>query len=223
VRLSLFVGVALVFFSRYFKKNVLLQSLILSFLAVIILFLLFPSISLSYNIERLYQVALIILVIPLITGLLAIAGSAKRFIKTTTIAIFVISTYLLYNSGLLTQIGGGSPSAILNNDGYYYDQNVTTAEDALGAQWLGKNDSGSPVNSDVGVSRAIQANGDIYNIKESLLPVAIKQNSFVFLSSANLQHNIAFATSNLWYIPPINYISNNKNKVYANQSSYIYK
>jgi uncharacterized membrane protein len=209
VRLGLIAGLIKLFLKR--KKhyaNYLTFSV--GFLGVLLLFIVFPSISDSYNLERLYQTALLIFALPIVIGVIAMSNPLKKVVPPILVVSLVVVLYFFYNSG------------VLNNYGHNYDHDVTTSGDAIAATWIGKYDEHTAIYTDVTSIRGVQAYGGTLNIYQTLLPVAIQRNSYVFISSANLLHDVAFA-SGLTYTPPIGFLNADKNVVYTNSQAEIYR
>lgn len=223
VRLALVIGIIYLVLKRkqYDRSYVLLST---GFLVLIAAFVAFPYLSTTYNVERLYQVGLMTLAVAVISGLFIIFGKLKRSLIIELVALVVCASFFLYNSGVLTQLGGGVPSAVLNNYGENYDETYVTDADYRAITWLGTQDT---TQTAVFCDQIWVTNySNITNIRRTLLPTEITKNSYVFLSHANNVDNMAvlsYQGSAFLYTPPKAFLNANKNKIYASGSDAIYR
>jgi uncharacterized membrane protein len=187
-----------------------------------------PYISLSYNFERLYLQALVVLSLPAILGGFVLFWFIKNRHLKSIIIIFLFICFFLFNSGFVTQLTGGTPTANLNNFGVYYNQDYTRHDEVQSIHWLSNNhDKNSLIYVDKASERKLMAYGRIINgLRTDLLPSTIGKNSYVYLSYANIVEKQAFKLYKgkmILYNTPEKFLNENKNLVYNNGGSTIFK
>ncbi|MBE3128779.1 MAG: DUF2206 domain-containing protein [Actinobacteria bacterium] len=203
-------------------------SLIIGSIIILFVIILIPFISLEYNFERLYLQTLYILVLPALLGMKLILMPFKKFKVDMLIILLIIVFYFLYNTGFATQIVGGEPSEILNNYGTLYIQDYTHDSEVKSIEWLSNNrDKNSLIYVDKASERKLTAYGNIVEgLKRDILPSAIDKRAYVYLGYSNVTDKVIlqlFKGKVILYSLPENFLSNNKNLLYNNQYTEIYK
>ena len=203
-------------------------SLIIGSIIVLFIIILIPFISLEYNFERLYLQTLYILVLPALLGMKLILMPFKKFKVDMLIILLIIVFYFLYNTGFTTQIVGGEPSEILNNYGALYIQDYTHDSEVKSIEWLSNNrDKNSLIYVDKASERKLMAYGNIVEgLKRDILPSAIDKRAYVYLGYSNVADKVIlqlFKGKVISYSLPENFLSDNKNLLYNNQYTEIYK
>lgn len=203
-------------------------SLIIGSIIILFVIILVPFISLEYNFERLYLQTLYILILPALLGMKLILILFKKFKADMLIILLLIVFYLLYNTGFTTQIVGGEPSEILNNYGILYIQDYTHDSEVKSIEWLSDNrDKNSLIYIDKASERKLMAYGNIVEgLKRDILPSAIDRRAYVYLGYSNVANKVVlelFKGKVILYNLPENFLSNNKNLLYNNQYTEIYK
>jgi uncharacterized membrane protein len=155
----------------------------------------------------------------------------KEYIKIILI-LFIFIIYFLSYSGFITQIIGGSEASIhLNNFGTYYDKYYTHNSEIKSAKWLSNNfDNKYLVYVDKFNLSKLKT---FSNIKDGhfiydILPSILDKDSYVYLSYANtIKKIIPPSYQEGIIIPSYNYptqfLNDNKNKIYNNGKSEIFK
>jgi len=219
VRLALVVGLIYAILKR--RLDISYVAFCVSFMLAVSFIIILPYISTTFNLERLYQTALIVLALPTAIGLMLLFRPVPF---TRIIVVAVCSLFFFYNVGLISQIGGGVPNVILNNFGQSYDKTYITENDYRTIKWLGQYKR--PGNITHADQLWVRAYGNITNIDRSLVPSDITRGSYVFLSAANQQDHIAalsYQGKTLLYSPSTRFFNDNKNAVYSTGKTTIYR
>ncbi len=199
------------------------------FLIIIILFL--PYISLAYNFERLYQQALVVLSLPAIFGAIILFKYFKRSIKMILVAVIFCLFFLIYSSFISYSIGGEPISdgdlIQLGDFGATYEQHYVHEAEIKSVQWLSKNyNSRNLVYADRLTSLKLLSFGRIKDVKNDILPSTLDKNAYVYLSYTNVNKNMesnVYKGSIINYSFPMKFINENKNLIYNNSGSKVFK
>jgi uncharacterized membrane protein len=230
-KLSFLVGAVYLLTNLLKKKKIDIEYISLTIGSIIILFafIFIPYLSLKYNFERLYLQTLYILALPALLGIRLILKLFKRS-KVIIVTILLIFTfYFFYNTGLITQIIGGEPNEILNNYGTSYVQNYTHDSELKSIEWLSRNH-----NKDYliyvgggGPEGRLMAYGNIVEgVKRDILPSVIDKRAYVYLGYSSVIYNVTerlFNGKQIFHNTPKDFLKNNKNLLYNNQYTEIYK
>lgn len=203
-------------------------SLIIGSIIILFVIILIPFISIEYNFERLYLQALYILVLPAILGMKLILIPFKKLKADMLIILLIIVFYFLYSTGFTTQIVGGEPSEMLNNYGTMYIQDYTHDSEVKSIEWLSCNrDKDFLIYVDKASERKLMAYGNIVEgLKRDILPSAIDRRAYVYLGYSNVANKVIlqlFKGKVILYTLPEDFLSNNKDLLYNNRYTEIYK
>jgi len=180
-----------------------------------------------YNKTRLDEQVLMFVSMPFILIIIwLLRRFSARTIRFLTTSIVVLSFAIA--SGIITQFVGGLPSANLNNFGQDYNNFYIQQSDIASAQWLGSQyRSNSIVYADnYGSLRLTSAKTRMYNQLNNLTPLTISTNSFVYADYTNVRDGLAdkqISSKQFSYQFPTSFLQHNKNLVYSNGYSEIYK
>lgn len=217
-------------FKKYFKNDVSVEylSLCMAGVGIMVIQTIFNNV-IDYGVLRLFQQNMVLLAIPISLSFLFIAGLIFR--KDEKKLLFfgaVLAAFFLILSGFVTQFtGNGRPLVTLNNSGFYYDAYFSHTQEVRAFQWL-KNaaDPKYPVQSDRYLSNIkMQTYGNVYP-EGGLLLETIKKDAFVYLSYSNVKTSnvIEFIGGDVVYYQfPIKFLEDNKNLIYSNSGSKIYR
>lgn len=229
-KLSFFIGTIYMLIVLFKVKIIDIEylSLVIGSIIILLVIIFVPFISLEYNFERLYLQTLYILVLPALLGMKLILIPFKKFKIDMLIILLIIIFYFLYNTGFTTQIVGGEPSEMLNNYGTMYIQDYTHDSEVKSIEWLSHNrDKNSLIYVDKASERKLMAYGNIVEgLKRDILPSAIDKGAYVYLSYSNVTEKVIlqlFKGKIILLNLPENFLSNNKNLLYNNQYTEIYK
>jgi uncharacterized membrane protein len=217
-----------------FKKNLLRNvpieylALSISGLGVMVGQTVLPASAIDYGLLRLFQQNLVFLALPISIGFLGLTSLVTRKYKNQLIAFTAVLLFFYFIlSGFLPQlIGGGRPLLPLNNDGLYYDSYYTHAQEVYSAQWLAINGNlNLPVLAAHFSDIKMLAYGHIEAFIE-LLPQTTKRESYVYLNFDNVKTSNILEIVNgyvVYYHFPMQFLESNKNLVYNNGGSEIYR
>jgi uncharacterized membrane protein len=239
------IGIGIVYL--LFKKNIIkrIDSEIIIMTIVSLIFvalnIVLPVLSTQYGIFRAMQQSLFIIGPLLVIGSIAIGRILMKFIKPlrknvaktdTIFATIFIIVFFAYSTALIPQIFGGNAALLhLNNEGTYYDDFYTHAQEVYAINWIAdlnptiEDQIQFDVQSDRFSSSKVLS---ISNLSPSndILPSIIKRQAFIFLSYANVVNHRAtelFSGDRISYSYPINFLNDNKDLLYNNGGSRIYR
>lgn len=211
------------------REHVILASISLALLLVLTII---PYGTISYNLARAYQQFLIILSVAVVIGASKIVSIVTRKFSIYILGVIFI-LYFLYIPGFIGQIVGGSAIyPYLNNYGSSYNDTYAHAEEISSAIWLsGVYDNKNFVYADhSGMFRLSAFAKPTIKIIEDVIPQTIDRNSYVYARYANVVYDEGilpseqyFQKADVYYKFPLSFLSNNKNLVYNNGGSYIFK
>jgi uncharacterized membrane protein len=214
------------------KKKIILAKINLEYkilcfgsLLTILIALAFPAVENYYGLTRIYAQAFILLAFPaVLAGVYLLRIFSKKYIYL--FCAFVILSFL-YSSGLIFQYFGGDAYVSLNNSGKDYAEFYTLDTEVKAARWMARNyDPQAPVCADVVASLRLWGYAGIDNINQHLLPPSIGKDAYVYLSHTNFTRNKAFAMDGIYHISynaPTDFLNQNKNLIYDNGGSAIFK
>jgi uncharacterized membrane protein len=195
----------------------------LLFIALIVL----PTISENYNIERLYQQILIVLAPAFIIG---IAFILKKWPKVVArVGVCFILLYFVCTSNLATQLIYGSSDVNLSNSGVtYYDPFYEQNGEFDSLKWLQSNYTKGSVSLDLYGELHASAYTTIPSSKyiQGLLPSEIPVNGYVYASNSNFNKDLVYEEYKnqvIVYEFPSKFLNEEKNIIYVNKNSVIYK
>jgi uncharacterized membrane protein/glycosyltransferase involved in cell wall biosynthesis len=226
------VGILVLIFSACKKLNyrklelgILCSIGIIAFLAIHLI----PTLGQIYNASRLNEQVLMFIGLPAILTFVRmlrfLSARSIRFIITGLICLaFAIA------SGTITQFVGGTAPANLNNFGADYDSFYIQQSDLASAQWLGnKYTSNSTVFTDPHSNLRLAAANSINQGQFfDVTPETIAVSSFVYADYANVKDDITVANASIngqgvTYTFPTSFLQQNKNLIYSNGDSKVYK
>jgi uncharacterized membrane protein len=232
LQLLLALGLAVVLLRRrlasMFPPDMALLGL--SMVALLVVQVVLPSISLDYGVGRSFMQALMVLGPFTAMGAAALGGwFAPRW--RVGLAFSVAAGIFVSTSGLVPQLTGGYGAQLhLNNAGDYYDRFMLHPQEVTAVDWL-KNDviAGAQHYPD------IQVDTNLFNESRSLgglrayddiYPSDIRRDAYVVLGWANVVEGKdleVFDGYELWLQYPTTSLRQDKSLVYNNGSTQIYR
>jgi uncharacterized membrane protein len=232
VKIFIIIGILYLIFSQLKKRQINQEYIILNITSFFLLgiIMIVPYASISFGLVRAYSQLLIILSFSSVLGGLMVFKLFKRNLRI----IFVSGVFLLYFlflSGFIPQIlGGAVPSVQMNNSGTYYDTYYTNYAEIRSGQWLFDNCQKSTyiyMDAYAGNKSLLSYKfEDKQWIKQDILPQVIRKSSYVYLSSSNITEESVFVYlrgSMVGYSNPLRFLNENKNLIYNNKYSEIFK
>ena len=230
IKVFIMIGVFYLLFIQFKKRKMDIEYILMIlncvFLVGVILFV--PYTSIAYNFERLYQQALVILSLPAVLGGLVLF----RFFKKENIQIILMTIificYFLPTSGFTSQLFGGEPQMNLNNFGEDYDRFYTYESEVKSSKWLSNNyDNSYLIYADrYSKIKLISFSNISTHIVEDMLPSTMDRKAYVYSSYVNTIENRTFLYYGLkvmGYNFPTEFLNQNKNLIYNNGSSEVFK
>jgi uncharacterized membrane protein len=229
-KLSFFLGAIYLLIILLKKKKIDIEyiSLIIGSVVILLAIIFIPYISLEYNFERLYLQTLYILALPALLGMRLILKLLKKAKVIIVIILLIFTFYFLYNTGVITQVVGGDPSELLNNYGTLYIQDYTHDSEVKSIEWLSvSRNKDCLIYVDKASERKLMAYGNIIEgLKKEILPSVIDKNAYVYLSYSNVTDKVImqlFKGKQIFHNVPEDFLSENKNLIYNNNFTEIYK
>jgi len=222
-----FVGIAVLFCKKGFSAEYTV--LCIGLASALILITSVPVISLLYPIGRLYQQALFLIALPSIL----VISYLMRFIpyKSRMLCITVLFiAYSLFTNTFISQlVGGQDPEVILNNSGLYYNEVYLHSSEIASIHWLdADNKELLPVFADIGSNEKMHgySNNRYVAAYIHVFPSLISKNGYVYSSYANTHFGIGITSPKdrrMEYNFPNEFLDSNKNLIYNNYDTRIYK
>lgn len=194
---------------------------------VLLVMVLHPTIGLQYNISRIYLQLMTFLSLALILGIETILWKTPKLVKEGVL-VLSIGISFFYLQGLLTPIIGGVPPLQFYNQGTDYEKFFPFEGEFKSAQWLqdNRNYKNTVYADDLSGLRIRRV--AFFFTNTSLVPGALANNasSYVYLSDVNKNLGKAQVNSDskfLTFFYPKKFLEENKNRIYSNNRSEIYR
>ncbi len=232
VKIFIIIGIPYLLFSQLKKGQINQEYIILSISSFFLLgvIMIAPYASISFGLDRVYSQLLVILSFSSVLGGLMFFKLFKRNLRNIFISgVFLL--YFLFLSGFIPQIlGGAVPSAQMNNSGADYDNYYTHYAEIKSNQWLFDNyQKNTYIYMDAYAGRksllAYKFKSQEW-IKQDILPQVIRKSSYVYLSPSNISGKSVFIFLrgiNVSYNLPLRFLNENKDLIYNNKYSEIFK
>jgi uncharacterized membrane protein len=231
LEIFILIGVFFLLFFQLKKQEIDEEYIIMSLGCIFLLgvIILVPYVSLAYNAERLFQQALIVLSLPAVLGVLVTFKFIKnKGTKFFIVAVIFILVFLPFY-GFTSQFVGGEPQRNLNNFGEDFDMFYTHEAEVKSLGWLSKYyNMENPIYMDqytiIKSYSFSKINRKSY--LEDILPSTIDRDSYVYSGRTNTieKRTLHYYESKvIAYNFPTEFLNNNKNKIYNNGSSEIFK
>ncbi len=228
--LFIFLGLIYSLFVSKIKNNpdkFLISLVGIIFFLFIVLITLIPFGSISYGILRLYQQGLILFSIFGIIGANLIFGKINKKYKYFFISLFLVIYFLSFTGFTNQVIGGNLAFPNLNNFGYHYDTQYISNTEIDSIKWLSKENI---LNEKLYANRiyksSIMSFGILPNPDWNIFPQIVKRNSYIYTGNSEVFNGRGFSYiqgDSIGYSFPREFIEKNKNKIYANGGSEIFR
>ena len=208
------------------RLNISDISLAVSASSLFLLFVLLPSLSQSYNIERLYQQLLVVIPAAIILGVTALTKNSKKLVYVSTVSLIIVCFFC--TSGLANQLFFNVGGINYDNYSVMYEAFYTTDANVRALMWPPLVTSTQPVNFDhYSILQARAYSSLTYGrIREGILPSEIPKSGYVYASRSNVVDGITFEPYLDQQVSlnfPSDFLGNTKNIVYANNTTKLYK
>lgn len=212
---------------RKFKSSEMIFFSLAGFILLALL-LIIPGALREYNLERLYFQLLIGWSFVGVYGGVFILGFIKDVQYKYRILACIYCLLLLFFSGVIFNFTGGPAFIAVNNYGEDYEKNYTHDAEVASAKWLGEQHGKSLIyTSSPGVNKlAAFGNVNKENLVSDTLPTLVSKESYVYLTYMNTVGDKATANYNgdeYPYVYPTEFMDQNKDEIYSNGISKVYK
>jgi uncharacterized membrane protein len=227
----IFIFVGLIYSIIHSKINKKQDLFLISFMGIIffsfiVLLTLVPFGSVLYGVLRLYQQGLILFSVFGIIGLFLIFNKVDKKRKFIFIWLFLI-TYFLFFTGFFNQIIGGNSAFLnLNNFGGDYDAKDISNTEIIAISWMSNVGIKGQIYASEVYKNPLQTIGELSSPNEYIFPQVLKKNSYVYAGNSEVFNKIAFIYiqgSQVGYKFPIEFLNKNKNEIYNNGGSKLFK
>lgn len=232
IKIFIIIGCIYLFFVwiKKSESNIEYIFMVMGGFSILLLIMILPFASISYDLQRTYQQVLAVLSLPTILGGALMFRFLKEDKKIIILSLFFI-LYFLNLTGFSVQIIGGSSGAMtLNNYSLDYDQWYVHSAEIKSAEWLTKqsNKDKSFIYAD---ERAfykliLVTNINMNRILFTVFPSSLEKYSYVYSSYTNVENKLGIIYINnqpVEFLYPTKFLELNKNLIYNNGYSEIYK
>jgi uncharacterized membrane protein len=191
-----------------------------------------PSISADYGVLRAFQETLITAAPVIVLGSTAVLRWLRRQRLSVIVGPVVCFGLFAITSSLVPQVLGGNQAELnLNNSGTYYDAYYNHPQEEAAVAWLAR----QPFAAADGIQGSFEQDRFAFmnptNVSGSevivdIFPTLIRRSSWVILSYSMVHGGVAVTSVNgdlVEYRYPMSVLETNKNLVYSNGDSEIYK
>ncbi len=210
-------------------------TLVIGCVVFVVLQVVLPVISVEYGLLRAFQQSLMLLSLMVVLGTIVMSYALPNKRAKALTPIVVVLLFFVSSTGLITQSLGGYPAQLnLSNDGQYFDNYYVHRADLYGIEWLRSYPS---VRADEASAQSrVQSDRFSYSKQQNSLfevvlandtyPGLLRRDSYVYLGYANVvkqQATVLYNGNLLTYTYPLEFYNDNKNMLYNNGTSRIYK
>jgi uncharacterized membrane protein len=238
------LGLIYIIFKNYLRDKIDVQLYWIAFYSLVFVAanIFLPVLSAQYGVFRAMQQSLFVLGFFIVMGSDAIGRFfVKRSGSAEIFSLLVLMLFFFYSTTFIPQlIGGNTPDLHLNNTGTYYDNYLTKGTEVNAEHWLVENipNASSSIDPsqfpdgidllDLSGFQSIKTfqSLDGSNPSNDILPALVKRDSYVFLGEGTIKDGQAafdFNGNIVSYLYPIDFLGNNKNLIYNNGGSEIYR
>lgn len=193
-------------------------------LSLVILMVAIPFLQIHYNLTRLFLQVYITLSV---FTVLVISHLLQKFRFNEKWLVLLVSIFFLFQTGFIDQFTGGYKRITLNSapaDHYLY---LINTSETYSARWLKKvRKPGELIQGDNMANLRLQSFADSNSNNTKIFPLSLKKDTFVYLIKVNIVDNMAFLqyqNQTIKYEYPTDFLNSNKNLIYSNQGSRIYR
>lgn len=196
---------------------------------LMLLMILLPFISKAYNFERLFQQCLIFLSFSSIIFFKTVMKKYEKLFLFLTISIYLL--FFLFGLGFFLFLSGGDPTLNLYNKGDNYNAFYSNNNEVNSISWLNKNHVDEITYMDPYSELKFYSFGDpMIDKDKKIIPTLMNPSSYVYLNSPNIIKEINYLDARerlnrgvLSFNFPSEFLNENKNIIYNNGGSKIFK
>jgi len=229
MKVLIIIGTLYLLFFQLKKRKVDVEYISLCLVGIfsLVAMMILPIITIEYSLDRLYLQTLIFLSPLAIFGSFVIFKFIRKNYRIVLVSIIILFYYLFF-SGFISQVVGGTDAPLqLNNYGSSYDHHYTHRTEVVSSNWLKSNwDNKSFIYADKFASWRLLTFGKFTLVFDDVLPSTIDKNAYVYLRYSNVAKNLNFKRykgRGLIFNYPTEFLDQNKNLIYSNGGSKIFK
>lgn len=219
----LYIFVKLTFLQRH--PDVEFYSLSAAMIFFVVLQIVLPVLSAQYGLLRAFQQALIVVGMYVVVGIVPLIPKVKLQFKLALVVVLTL-VCMISTTGVLTGLLGGYTAQLnLSNAGDYYDNYYVHDSEVAASRWLITHSDGAQVHLD---DDTFQKLNNIVPLDRGgdIMPSLVSRNSYVLLGYRNTHHRQAqfnFNGDNMTYSYPTKFLDDQKDLLYTNGSSRMYR
>ncbi len=227
----IFIFIGLIYSLIISKTNNNSEKFLISLIGIVFFFFvvlitLVPLGSIYYGSLRLYQQGLILFSIFMVLGVDFIFKKIKENYRFIIIFLFLI-IYFLSFTGFFNQIVGGNFAfSNLNNFGHSYDTEYLSNTEVSSVSWLSHENTNKGSYASFIYKSPFYSFGNLHYIGWNIFPQVLKKDSYVYSGNSEVFEGVGFIYSrggSLGFNFPTEFLNDNKNKIYNNGGSEIFK
>lgn len=227
----LIIGVLWLLFGKYKKRTDNAEYIIMTLFGLFLLgvLILLPLTSVFYSTVRIYQQILVILSLPTVLGGLLIFKFFKKNYRLLFVSMIFITYYAFYSGLIPYNIVGTGVTLQLHNFGGMYEELYVHETEVKSSQWLFNNRTGDEfIYADERASYKLWLSNKIdrNRIIKVVFPQVIDKRAYVYSSCTNVVEKRGFVFIEgqvIGYNFPSEFLNQNKNKIYNNGVTEIFK
>ncbi len=232
--LQLFVAIGLVYtlFRRKLSRQLEPDFMLLSVACVVFLAIqiALPYLSVAYGLLRAFQQSLMVIGLFLVVGTYVLTMRFKNPWLKHGVPLALAVVFFLSSTGVISQMLGGYQELLhLDNGGQYYDTYYMHKQEVVADYWLAgalkQPDGQADVQTDLFTANRF---GSLTNIDagEDMTPGIVEQHSYVivgYTATTKDQVTVDFSGNLITYKYPKQFLNQNKNLIYNDGGTEIYK
>ncbi len=186
-----------------------------------------PDLSLDYNVNRIYQQALILLAVPTIYMMTKFVVGLRM--KGIVFVVIIVFSYLLMTTSLIDRLAFNWGNSNIANTSQNFLTFNTTDADYYSASWINVhlNQDYTFCGDRYGAQKLISFGSEpLGNIDDNLLACISQKKSYIYLDTTNLLYDQSYYDIDgqvFGFTTPIGLISDTRDNIYSNGSSSIYQ
>jgi uncharacterized membrane protein len=227
------IGVGAVLFGyrrRWINDSAELTILAGASFVIVLTQVVLPQLSVEYGVLRAFQQSLFLLSPFLAIGMIVTFSFLGRYAATAAAGCGL--TFMLSLTGVLPQVTGGYPPQLhLNNDGQYYDVYYTKPQEVAAADWALARVAAEGWSLEDNIETDAFSYARIQSFRAldfggSLYPTQLRTKAYTLLTAQTIlkgQSTVGFNGDLITYQYPFKVLIKNKNLVYTNGASAVFR
>lgn len=226
MQLLVMLGIVCFFFVRN-RKPFDTTYILLCMSGIILLFLevVLPTLSVEYGLLRLFDQMLFLVSLAIVLATDALVSFVKETKRIYFVALFATLFFLTLTGFISHLTGEYYPQMTLDNSGIYYDAYYIRETDMASAAWIKEHKvPHTPVQADLKGGLLLLSYENVF-AENQIFPEIIKKDAYVYTVSADKKDNaiVSIDKNILIFSGPGQFLANNKNLIYNNGSTNIYR